>query len=100
MNNINLRILEKLYARPDLSIGGLEDVIGPGPRTRQAIAKLIDDGYLLNDHRLELSDKGFRRIDSSSPRNRLRRLGSTVVIPLAVVVAGSAIWYLILQSFT
>ena len=52
MSNLKLRILERAYAEPGLSIGGLADAISRGPTTEEEVDRLVEQGYLLNDRGL------------------------------------------------
>ena len=66
MNNLKLKILERAYAEPGLTIGGLADATSCRPTTEQEIRYLVEQGYLLDDRGLKLSNKGFACIDSAS----------------------------------
>ena len=101
MNNLKLKILERAYAQPDLTIGGLADAISRGPRTEQQIRHLVEKGYLLDHSGLELSNKGFAYINSASFRNRAKRVGKLVrvlAVSVVAVVIGNWLWNLIQSS--
>ena len=100
MNNLKRKILKRAYAQPKLPIGGLANLISPGGRTVSDVQHLVDGGYLLNNNGLELSTKkGLACIDSSSLRNRMKRVGKGVllilVLPVLAVVIGNWLWNLI-----
>ena len=98
MNNLKRKILERAYAQPGLTIGGLADAISPGPRTEQEVRHLVEKGYLLDDSGLELSNKGFACINSASFRNRAKRVGNLVrvlAVSVVAVVIGNWLWNLI-----
>ena len=94
MSNLKLKILEYVYARPHLSVGGLADVISPGSRTEQEVQNLLKKGYLVDRGGLQLSKKGIACIDSASFKNRAKRVGTWVLGVVAVVI-GNWIWSLI-----
>lgn len=101
MNNLKMKILEHVYARPHLTIGGLADDISPGRRTEQDVRYLLEKGYLVEDMGLQLSKKGLACIDSASPRNRLVRMGKWalgIIASVVAVVVGSWLWDLIQSS--
>lgn len=101
VNNLKLKILEHVYAQPSLTVGGLADVISRGPKTEADIRHLLEKGYLVNDRGLELSKKGYARIDSASSRNRAKRVGVWVLgiaTSVVAVVIGNWLWDLI-QSY-
>ena len=101
MNNLKLKILERVYAEPGLSIGGLADAISRGPGTVEEIGYLVEKGYLLDDRGLTLSKKGFACIDSASFRNRAKRVGKIVAgiaVSVVAVVIGNWLWGLIQSS--
>ena len=98
MNNLKLKILERAYAEPHLTVGGLADRISPGPMTQQEVRYLVKKGYLCEDRGLTLSDKGLACIDSASFRNRALWLGKGVLgvaVSVVAVVIGNWLWYLI-----
>lgn len=98
MNNLKLKILERVYAQPWLTVGGLADQISPGPRTEEDIRDLVKKGYLRYDRGLHLSQKGLACIDSSSLRNRMIRVVKFVLAMAATivtVVTGNWLWGLI-----
>ena len=93
MNNLNLKILERVYAEPWLTVGGLADQISPGRRTEEEIQNLVKKGYLVYNNGLRLTDKGRDCIDSSSRRNRMIQAGKYVLaIAVGVVIAVTAQW--------
>ena len=94
MRNLKLEILKHVYARPHLTIGGLADAISPGARTEQEVCNLVDKGYLLDDSGLKLSKRGLACIDSTSFKNRAKRVGIWVLGVVAVVI-GNWLWSLI-----
>ena len=102
MNNLELRLLERAYAEPGLTIGRLADTISRGHRAEQEVRYLVARGYLLNVGRgLELSNKGLACIDSASLRNRTKRVGKglvTIALSVAAVVIGNWLWALIQSS--
>lgn len=101
MNNLKLRILERAYARPGLTIGGLADSISRGPKTEQEVQCLVDKGYLLNDNGLGLSKKGFACVDSASFRNRAIRVGKCALstgLSVVAVLIGNWLWHLMQSS--
>ncbi len=101
MNNLKLKILERAYADPGLTVGGLADCISRGPKTEQEVQYLVDKGYLLNDNGLGLSNKGFARIDSASFRNRAMRVGKCVLrtgLSVVAVLIGNWLWHLMQSS--
>ena len=101
MNNLKLKILERAYASPGFTVGGLADSISRGPRTEQDVQYLVDKGYLLNDRGLELSNKGLACIDSASFRNRTIRIGKYalgIALSVVAVVVGNWLWSLIQSS--
>ena len=101
MNNLKLRILERAYAEPHLTVGGLADRISRGRRTEEDVRHLVKKGYLLDERGLELSDKGLACIDSGSSRNRAKRIGKWVLGMAASVLAvltGNWLWSLIQSS--
>ena len=102
MNNIKLKILERAYAEPGLTIGGLADSIGRGLRTEQEVQYLVDNGYLLDTYKgLELSNEGFACINSASLRNRTNRVGKCLLafaLSVVAVVIGNWLWNLIQSS--
>ena len=101
MNNLKLKILERAYANPGLSIGGLADRISRGPKTEQEVQHLVDKGYLLDHNGLELSKKGFACVDSGSFRNRTILVGKyvlTTVLSVVAVLIGNWLWHLIQSS--
>lgn len=98
MSNLKLKILERVYAQPWLTVGGLADQISPGPRTEKIIQDLLKKGYLRYERGLHLSDKGLACIDSSSLRNRVIRVVKFVLAMAATivtVVTGNWLWSLI-----
>lgn len=98
MNNLKLKILERVYAEPWLTVGGLADQISPGRRTESDIQDLVKKGYLVNERGLHLSEKGLACIDSASPRNRMIRVAKFVLAMAATVVTvvtGNWLWSLI-----
>ena len=98
MNNLQLRILERAYARPGLTIGGLADAVSRGRRTEEEVRHLLEKGYLQKERGMELSAKGLACIDSASPRNWIMRIGKGalgVALSVVVVVLGNWIWSLI-----
>ena len=98
MNNLNLKILEQVYAKPWLTVGGLADQISPGRRTEEEIQNLLRKGYLRNERGLHISEKGLACINSSSLRNRMIRIAKFVLAMAATVVTvvtGNWIWSLI-----
>ena len=98
MNNLKLQILERAYARPGLTIGGLADTISRGRRTEEEVRHLLEKGYLQDESGIELTKRGLACIDSASPRNRMIRIGiGTLGVALSVVavVIGNWIWSLI-----
>ena len=97
MSNLKLKILEYVYARPHLTIGGLADVISRGSRTEQEIRKLLEKGYLFDRGGLQVSKKGIACIDSASFKNRAKRVGTWVLGVVAVVI-GNWLWSLIQSS--
>ena len=97
MSNLKLKILEYVYARPHLSIGGLADAISPGSRTEQEIRNLVEKGYLVDHGGLRLSKRGIACIDSASFKNRAKRVGTWVLGVVAVVI-GNWLWSLIQSS--
>ena len=102
MNNLKLRILERAYARPGLSMGGLADAISRGPTTEKAVRDLVERGYLRDDHGLELSKKGIACIDSSSFRSRAKRVSKWalgIAASVVAVVIGNWLWDLMQSSF-
>ena len=93
MNDLKLKILERVYAQPWLTVGGLADQISPGPRTEQDIRDLVEKGYLRYERGLHLSDKGRNYIDSSSRRNRMLQVAKYVLAMAGgVVIAVTAQW--------
>ena len=101
MNNLKLKILEHVYARPGLSIGGLADAISPGPNTEQEVRYLLEKGFLFDHRGLELSKKGFACIDSASFKNRAKRIGQWalgIAGSVVAVVIGNWLWNLIQSS--
>ena len=101
MNNLKLRILERAHAHPSFTMGGLADRIGRSPATEKAVLELVEKGYLRNDYGLELSAKGMACIDSSSFRNRAKRVGTWVLgiaASVAAVVMGNLLWGLMQSS--
>ena len=93
MNNLKLRILERVYAEPWLTVGGLADHISPGRRTEMDIEELVKKGYLRYERGLHLTDKGRNYIDSSSRRNRMTQVGKYVLAMAGgVVIAVTAQW--------
>ena len=101
MNNLKLRILERAYARPGLTIGGLADSISRGPMTEQDVQYLVDEGYLLDHNGLGLSKKGLARVDSASFRNRARLVGKYVLstgLSVVAVLIGNWLWHLMQSS--
>lgn len=97
MSNLKLKILEYVYARPHLSIGGLADAISRGHRAEEDVSKLVKKGYLLDHGGLILSKKGLACIDSASFKNRAKRVGTWVLGVVAVVI-GNWLWSLIQSS--
>ena len=97
MSNFKLKILEYVYARPHLGIGGLADIISRGSRTGQEVRSLVEKGYLLNRNGLTLSKRGIACIDSASFRNRAKQVGTWVLGVVAVVI-GNWLWSLIQSS--
>ncbi|MCY3567067.1 MAG: hypothetical protein OXH38_00445 [Chloroflexi bacterium] len=102
MNNLKLRILERAYAEPGLTVGGLADDISRGRKTEQEVRYLIEKGYLLDeDWGLELSNRGFACIDSASLRNRTIWVGKglfATALSVVAVVIGNWLWALIQSS--
>ncbi len=101
VNNLKLRILERAYARPGLTVGGLADRISQGPRAEQEVRDLVARGYLLNERGIEISSKGLACIDSASLRNRAKRLGKGLLglaVSVVAVVIGNWLWGLIQSS--
>lgn len=101
MNNLNLRILERAYACPGLSIGGLADSISRGPKTEQEVQSLVDKGYLLYADGISLSKKGLACVDSASVRNRAIRVGKcvlTTALSVVAVLIGNWLWHLMQSS--
>ena len=101
MNNLKLKILERAYAEPGSTVGGLADAISRGPKTEEEVRHLVEKGYLLDDRGLTLSDKGLACIDSASPRNRAKRIGKGVLgiaLSVVAVVIGNWVWSLIQSS--
>ena len=93
MNNLNTKILERVYAEPWLTVGGLADRISPGRRTEKTIQDFVKKGYLLDNRGLQVSKKGLACIDSSSRRNRMMRIGKYVLAMAGgVVIAVAAQW--------
>ena len=93
MNDLKLKILERVYAQPWLTVGGLADQISLGPRTEKDIRDLVKKGYLRYERGLHLSDKGRNYIDSSSRRNRMIQVGKYVLAMAGgVVIAVTAQW--------
>ena len=75
MNNLNLKILEHVYAKPWLTVGGLADQISPGRRTEEEIQNLVKKGYLRNETGLHyFGERLLACINSSSLRNRMIRV--------------------------
>ena len=101
MNNLKLKILERAYACPGLSIGGLADRISRGPKTEQEVQYLVDKGYLLYADGISLSNKGLACVDSASFRNRTILVGKyvlTTVLSVVAVLIGNWLWHLIQSS--
>lgn len=101
MNNTKLRILERAYAQPHLTVGGMADRVGGGRRTERDVRHLVEKGYLLHERGLELSDKGFACIDSGSTRNRAKRVAKWALgmaASVLAVVTGNWLWDLIRSS--
>lgn len=101
MNNLNLKILQRVYAKPWLTVGGLADQISPGRRTEGEIQNLVKKGYLVYNNGLHLTDKGRDCIDSSSRRNRLIQTGKYVlatVVGVVMAVTAQWVWSLIQSS--
>ena len=101
MNNLKLRILERAYAEPGLTIGGLADRISRGRRTEREVRYLVEKGYLVDERGVELSDKGLACIDSGSSRDRVKRVGKWMlgmVASVVAVVTGNWLWELIRSS--
>ena len=93
MNNLKTTILERVYAEPWLTVGGLADRISPGRRTEKDIQDLVKKGYLRYERGLHLTDKGRNYIDSSSRRNRMIQVGKYVLAMAGgVVIAVAAQW--------
>ncbi len=101
MNNLKLKILERAYARPGLTIGGLADAVSRGHRTEEEVRYLVEKGFLLNERGIKLSEKGLACIDSSSLRNRMKRTGKGllgIAMSVIAVVIGNWLWGLIQSS--
>ena len=101
MNNLKLRLLERAYARPGLTIGGLADGVSRGRRTEEEVRRLLEKGYLTDECGLELSAKGLACIDSASLGNRMVRIGKGALglaLSVVAVVIGNWIWSLIQSS--
>ena len=101
MNNLKVRILERAFAHPGLTVGGLADGISQGARTEQDVRHLLESGHLIDSGGVRLSSKGLARIDSASFRNRAKRFVKGVlgiVVSVVAVVTGNWLWSLI-QSF-
>ena len=96
MNNLDLNILERAHARPDLSRWGLIDSIGRSRQTERRVDRLIANGYLSTDSGgIELSKKGLASIDSSSLRNRSVTVGKgalAIAASVVAVVIGNWLW--------
>lgn len=93
MNDLKLKILERVYAQPWLTVGGLADQISPSPTTEKDIQDLLKKGYLRYERGLHLSEKGRSYIDSSSRRNRMIQVGKYVLAMAGgVVIAVTAQW--------
>ena len=93
MNNLKMKILERVYAEPWLTVGGLADRISPGRRTEKDIQDLVKKGYLLDKRGLHLSEKGLACIDSSSRKNRMIQVGKYLLAMAGgVVIAVAAQW--------
>ena len=101
MNNLRLRILERAYASPGLSVGGLADSISRARKTEQQVQCLVDRGYLLDHNGLELSKKGLACVDSASFRNRAILVGKYVLstgLSVVAVLIGNWLWHLMQSS--
>lgn len=94
-----MRILERAHVRPNFNVYGLADSISPGRRTEEDIRYLLKKGYLRNKDALQLTEKGLACIDSSSPSNRMKRVGKGLllflVLPVLAVMIGNWLWDLI-----
>lgn len=101
MNNLKLRLLERDYARPGLTEGGLADGVSRGRRTEEEVRRLLEKGYLTDECGLELTAKGLACIDSASLGNRMMRIGKGalgVALSVLAVLIGNWIWSLIQSS--
>ena len=93
MSNLKQEILERVYAKPWLTVGGLADQISPGRRTENEIQDLVKKGLLRYERGLHLTDKGLAYIDSSSRRNRMIRAGKYLLAMAGgVIIAVTAQW--------